>query len=99
MAEDLVTMSAKELERAALMRAIAERRTTQRMVAEPLGMSVRQVERLYAAYKARGAAGLVSRKRGAPGYRRMPAEVRELALDLVREWYADFGPTLAHETL
>jgi len=99
MAEDLVTMSAKELERAALMRAIAERRTTQRMVAELLSMSVRQVERLYAAYKARGAAGLVSRKRGAPSNRRMPAEVRALALGLVRERYADFGPTLAHEKL
>ncbi len=51
-------MNPTELERLALMRRIAERRTTQRMVAEQLGLSVRQVERLYAAYKARGADGL-----------------------------------------
>src|SRR5262245_59452629 len=62
---DPVTMSARELERLALMQRIAERRTTQRMVAEQLGLTVRQVERLYAAYKARGAAALVSRRRGA----------------------------------
>jgi hypothetical protein len=65
----LVTMSPSELERLALMRRIAERRTTQRMAAEQLGLSVRQVERLYAAYKARGTEGLVSRKRGSPSIR------------------------------
>ena len=95
----LVTMSPKELERLALMRRIAERRTTQRLAAEQLGLTVRQVERLYAAYKARGAEGLVSRKRGGPSNRRLPAELRDLALKLVRGQYADFGPTLAHEKL
>jgi hypothetical protein len=92
---DLVTMSARELERLALMQRIAERRTTQRMVAEQLGLSVRQVERLYATYKTYGVAGLVSRKRGARSNRQLPSELRELALTLVRGRYADFGPTLA----
>ena len=48
MKTDLVTMSTKELERLSLMRRIAERRTTQREVAEQLGLSLRQVERLVA---------------------------------------------------
>lgn len=95
----LVTMSPNELERLALMRRIAERRTTQRLAAEQLGLTVRQVERLYAAYKAHGAEGLVSRKRGAPSNRRLPPELRALAIQLVRGQYADFGPTLAHEKL
>ena len=38
-------MNPKELERLALMQSIAERRTTQRVVAKQLGLSVRQVER------------------------------------------------------
>jgi hypothetical protein len=59
----LVTMSPKELERLVLMRRIAERRTTQRIAAEQLGLTVRQVERLYAAYKARGAEGHVPQAR------------------------------------
>lgn len=49
---DLVTMNPTELERLALMRALAEHRTTQRLVAEQLGLTVRQVERLYARFKA-----------------------------------------------
>jgi hypothetical protein len=40
---DLVTMSPTELERLALMRALAEHRTTQRLVAEQLGRSVGRV--------------------------------------------------------
>jgi hypothetical protein len=47
----LVTMSPTELERLALMRRIAERRTTQRIAAEQLGLTIRQVERSYAAFK------------------------------------------------
>jgi hypothetical protein len=45
-------MNPKELERLALMQRIAEQRTTQRMVAEQHGPTVRQVERLCAAFKA-----------------------------------------------
>jgi transposase len=39
--------------------------------AERLGLSVRQVERLYRAYEAGGAAALVSKKRGQPSARRL----------------------------
>lgn len=99
MKTDLVTMSTTELERLALMRRIAERRTTQREAAEQLGLGVRQVERLYALYKADGARGLVSKRRGAASNRRLPAELRTTTLGIVRAMYADFGPTLAHEKL
>ena len=95
----LVTMSPRELERLALKRRIAERRTTQRMAAEQLGLTVRQVERLYAAFKAHGAEGLVSRKRGAPSNCKLSPDLRELAMKLARGQYADFGPTLAQEKL
>jgi transposase len=94
-----LTMSGRELDRAEWMVRIGERRATQAQVAEHLGLSLRQVERLYRAYKAGGAAAMVSKKRGRPSGRRMPAAVREQALGLVRERYADFGPTLAREKL
>ncbi len=99
MKTDMVTMSTVELERLSLMRRIAERRTTQREVAEQLELSVRQVERLYALYKADGARGLVSKRRGLVSNRRLPAELRTMALGIVRNLYADFGPTLAQEKL
>src|SRR5690349_5696942 len=62
-----------------------------------LGLSARQVFRLLRRFRAEGAAGLASRRRGRPSNRRLPASVREAALAAVRERYADFGPTLAAE--
>jgi transcriptional regulator GlxA family with amidase domain len=49
----LVTMNPKELTRAAFMQRISEGRTTQAEVAQELRLSLRQFERLYAAYKRR----------------------------------------------
>ncbi len=50
-------------------------------------------------YDHSGAAGLVSKKRGRPSNRRHSEEFRNAALDLIRERYLDFGPTLAREKL
>src|SRR6188508_1242802 len=76
------------------MQRLQERRTTQPQVAAILGISLRQVERLYRAYKAAGAAGLVSKTRGRPGNRKLAESVRLEVVRLVRERYADFGPTV-----
>ena len=51
------------------------------------------------AYRAEGAAGLISKRRGRPSNRRKPEEVRTTALAIIRERYWDFGPTLAAEKL
>ena len=95
----LLTMSEREYERAELLRRVHERRLTQRKAAQLLGMSQRQVERLYRAYKHSGPKSLVSRKRGRPSNRRLSEELRRTALGLIRERYSDFGPTLANEKL
>ena len=94
-----LTMSKRELDRTEWMREIGERRATQAHVAERLGVSGRQVERWYRAYKADVAAGLISKKRGRPSLRRLPDTLRVEVLTLVRERYGDFDPTLAHEKL
>jgi len=94
-----VTMSARELDRLEVLGRVAERRLTQRQAAEQLALSERQVRRLCRALGQQGAAGLVSRKRGRPSNRKLPAAVRDQALALVRARYADFGPTLAAEKL
>lgn len=64
-----------------------------------LGLGVRQVQRLCAAYRDRGAARLVSGKRGRQTNRRLSEELRRHAMELVRARYADFGPTLAAEKM
>ena len=64
-----------------------------------MGLRRRQVFRLLRNLKQDGAPSLLSRRRGKPGNHRLPAEVRALALSIVRERYADFGPTFAAEKL
>src|SRR6516225_6888352 len=64
-----------------------------------IGLQRRQVFRLLHGLKQAGPASLLSKRRGKPSNHRLPAEVRTLALSIVREQYADFGPTLAAEKL
>src|SRR5499427_144426 len=66
---------------------------------ELLSLKRRQGFRLLAGLKHGGAASLVSKRRGRPSNNRLPEAYRDLALSLVRERYADFGPTLAAEKL
>jgi len=92
-------LSHKELDRLQILTRLAEKRLTQRQAGELMGVSERQVRRIYRGFKAEGAAALVSRRRGRASPRRLPRVVRDRALSLVRERYADFGPTLAHQKL
>src|SRR5437870_11378156 len=64
-----------------------------------IGLQRRQVFRLLRGLKQDGATSLLSKHRGKPSNHRLPAEVRTLALSIVRERYPDFGPTLAAEKL
>ena len=92
-------MSSKELSRVHVMEQLKAKRLTQAQAAEQLGRSVRQVKRLWRAYRLHGAKGLLSRKRGQPSHHRLSPALEELALGLLQAHYADFGPTLAHEKL
>jgi hypothetical protein len=60
-----------------------------------IGLQRRQLFRLLRGLKQDGAASLLSKRRGKPSNHRLPAEVRTLALSIVRERYSDFGPSLA----
>jgi transposase len=97
--DELLTMSKKELTRLEVMQRLKDKRLTQKEAAQVLGISLRQVKRLWQAYRKRGAKGLVSRRRGRASNNRLDAGVMQQALDLIQEKYRDFGPTLAHEKL
>lgn len=97
--DELLTMSKREITRLEVMQRIQGKRLTQKEAGRMLNLSVRQIKRLYRAYKAQGARGLVSRRRGQPSNNRLDAETQQKAIDLVYEHYRDFGPTLAHEKL
>ena len=81
------------------MQRLKDKRLGQKEAAEQLGLSVRQVKRLWQKYKKQAAKGLISQRRGKASNHRLEAEVVQQALDLLKKKYADFGPTLAHEKL
>ncbi|WP_186154914.1 ISNCY family transposase [Burkholderia gladioli] len=94
-----ITMSMTELDRLKVVQAVCERRLKPGQAADRLALSVRQVERLVRRYQAAGVAGLVSGKRGRPGNHQLADGVARRSLAIIRERYADFGPTLACEKL
>ncbi|HVZ44511.1 MAG TPA: ISNCY family transposase [Ramlibacter sp.] len=91
-------MSAREADRYAVVRQVIERKMTQAEAAAWLGLSVRQVKRLCTAVREDDCGGVISRKRGQPSNRRAEDE-RERFVELVRQHYANFGPTLAAQYL
>ena len=95
----LITVSMHELERVKIIEAVFEHRLKGVQAAERLRLSERQVTRLLRRYECSGPSGLVSAKRGHVSNRELPIEIRMRAMTLVRERYADFGPTLACEKL
>lgn len=97
--DELLTMSKRELTRLEVMQRLKDKRLTQKEAAQILGLSTRQVKRLWQAYQEKGAAGLVSARRGKPSNNRLETEIAQKALDLIKARYVDFGPTLAHEKL
>ena len=95
----LIIMSQNELNRLDAIRKIRECRLNVTRAAELFLLSRSQVHRLLQAYDRDGVDGLASKRRGRPSNRRHTEDFRNLVLDLVRESYADFGPTLACEKL
>src|SRR5271166_4558866 len=94
-----VSMSKQEFSRLEVLLRVQSGRLRVNDACALIGLRRRQVFRVLRGLKQDGAASLVSKRRGKPSNHRLPAEVRGLALAIVRERYADFGPTLAAEKL
>jgi transposase len=92
-------MSDKEITRMQVMTQLEKKQLTQRMAAEQLKISVRQVKRIWRRYQEKGAEGLVNKSRGKPGHNKLREEIKKKAMELIVERYRDFGPTLATEKL
>jgi hypothetical protein len=90
-----VAMSERDVQR---IRVLGGRRTV-RSAAAVLGMTPRQARRLLARLRDGGGGAIGHRLRGRPYNRRIEPGISSYAMDLVRERYADFGPSLAGEKL
>jgi len=95
----LIAMSERDLQRIEVLSKVVERRMTIVSAAHSLALSPRQVRRLLERLQTDGAAAIRHKARGRPSNNRISGGVRDYALAIVRERYADFGPTLAAEKL
>jgi transposase len=95
----VLSMSDGELRRLEVLRDVDRGGLPVGAAAQLLGRSERQVWRLLKAFRAEGASGLISKKRGRPSNRKTATAIRSAVLWIVRQNYADFGPTLAAEKL
>jgi hypothetical protein len=95
----VLSMSKQEFDRLDVLLRVQSGRLRVEDACGLLGLRRRQVFRLLRDFRQDGATSLLSKRRGKPGNHRRPAEVRMLALSLIRERYADFGPTFAAEKL
>ena len=94
-----VQMSKRDLQRIEVLTEVLAGRRTTESAAGVLGVSLRQAQRLLARYQDGGGAALIHRSRGRTASNRLNDGLRDYVLELVRQNYRDFGPTLAAEVL
>lgn len=64
-----------------------------------LGHTNRQCRRLLPRYRESGPLGMANRRRRKPSNNQLPDGLAQYALNIIRERYSDFGPTLVCEKL
>lgn len=92
-------MSAHELERIRTVQRVIDKKITQVIASEHLGLTVRQIKRLVRQYKQTGPSGLKSRQRGKQSNRKYTEAKISAIKQLIETNYYDFGPKFAAEKL
>ena len=100
MTAEILMMSIKEQERAAVMQQLLDGVIKQQDAAKALGLSsTRQVRNLASNYRKHGAAGMIHGNRGKVSHRKVDDTEKHRFMAIVRQHYHDFRPTFAHEKL
>jgi hypothetical protein len=99
MPEDIITMKQREIERLRIIQKVVDKHLKQVAAGELLGLCERQIRRLAAAVRQRGAKGVIHGNRGRVSGQKLGERIKAKILSLVKARYPDFGPTLAAETM
>lgn len=94
-----VMMSARELNRIEILAQVDDGRLTVENATNMLDLSRRQVFRLLKRFRLDGASAIRHKARGRRPNNHIHEAKRDYALSLIKERYADFGPSLAAEML
>jgi transposase len=92
-------MSQKERQRYLVLDRVVRSELRLSFAVKMLGISYRHGKRLLAGFRERGEAALVHGLRGREGTRRSDPAIKNKVIEVCREKYSDFGPTLASEKL
>ena len=95
----VVLMSKRELNRLDVLARLDGDKLSVAVAAGLMNITARQTYRLFGRYRDGGASAIADQRRGRPSNNRLSDTVRDHAIALVREFYPDFGPTLAAEKL
>lgn len=96
---DHITMSRKEINQIVILERLKKGEIMQVVAAQILKLSPRQVRNKMQRFKEYGPAGLVHKRRSSTGNRAWAKEIRNKAMEIIKEYYPDFGPTFAVEKL
>lgn len=96
---ETISMSRKERKRLAAFGRVQAGDLTLTVASGLLGLSYRQTKRAWVRYQSQGDAGLVHGLRGRASNRQSQGQLKQQALELYRQQYADYGATLAAECL
>lgn len=97
--KDMITMSRREAKRLHVIHQALDKKISQVSAAGLLGLSDRQIRRLIRRVRKKGDEGICHRSRGRASNHRIPRKVKERALKLFRQAYADFNLVHATEKL
>jgi hypothetical protein len=97
--EDMIMASQEELRRLHVIRKVQEKVIRQVKAGEILSLSVRQIRRMVKRVRGEGDRGVIHRSRGRSSNRAFPGRNKDRVIELYREKYEGFGPTLAAEKL
>jgi hypothetical protein len=97
--EERITLTKREIERLTVVRQVMRRELKQKVAAEVLSLTTRQVRNLVRKVERDGAKGIVHGNRGKPSPKRMAPGLVDRIVALVKERYRDFKPKFAAEKL
>ncbi len=96
---EIITMSAREIDRFAVIGKVIDGQFTDTEAAQQLHVSRRHIRRLKARFDKSNPKGIAHKSRGQPSNRKLKVEVVKQIVNLLQEKYVGFGPTLAAEKL
>lgn len=96
---DILALPSHELDKLRLIEYWKKGVITQVKAAATLKLSERHFRRLVRRYETLGMFGLINKRKGKPPGNRLPETLREQSLQIIRDHFYDYGPTLAAEKL